>query len=198
LSAALAAWAAAAAPAGLFPENEIGLNAIYLPGTGLGDFDAYEQGYGLELSYRNWQAEPWGWALAAGMTRFAADNGSRAWGVGLDGDLTVFPFGGSVLFKLADTYSYTVTAEGGLRYAPAQSDLTIQAGRGRMDLDVDPALLGVLRLAAEWPIAARTRFTAGLGYQADILRGEVKAGDRPVHDSILESVSVSIGLRWSL
>ena len=173
----------------------------YLPDTGKPS-TVYGAGYGIEAQYRYWANDMFGFAAGVGWENWQAKSGRNRWWGDVDGDLSLFPIGASVLLRAAEFGHSRLTLEGGLRYAIAASDLTLTVDDLPADRHTDKVEVGnglLARLAAELDIGLsdRTRLLAGVGYQYDLVRGSAKAFDHSLDDNIFECLFARLGVKVS-
>lgn len=176
--------------------NEIaGGLVVQFPGTG--DFDLYDIGFGAELQYRNWHFDPIGWALSAGFGTWEANEDCRKLGrihTDFDGSVATIPLGVSALFYLYGTQDFSLLLEAGLRYVIVDADVDfIREGNLSSTLDIDDSVLGLLALEADYYVSRQFMVFGGLGYQQDIVRGEIQTPTGPLRDNEFTSLFVRLG-----
>ena len=180
--------------------NEV-RGAVRFVMIGDGDFDLYDPGFGGELQYRNWGSDPIGWALSVGVEQFSAQSDSTDLGVpsigDFGGDLMLIPVGASLLYKLVDVNDWTVILEGGLRYVVADSSIDfVRVGETqREDLDVDDGVIAVLGADVERLVTESAAIFFGVGYNLDVMQGEITIPNDTLKDNELHGVFVQLGAR---
>lgn len=201
LTAMLAGSAAAAAPAPArgpqywMKQQEFAADLRwYAPG--LGDFDVYDQGFGVEFSYRHWFDDTFGIAGALGFESWGADGESGQWGGPVDGDLTLIPFGADGLMRLAEFDGATLVAQAGLRYAFASSDLTLGGDDGD-SVDVGNSFVARAGLEIDFEIAPQASLAFGAGLQLDLSEGSAEAFGGDLESNHLEAFYLKAGLNYA-
>lgn len=174
-------------------DRDVCASAVYrFPGAG--DFDVYDDAYGLQFQCRHWTVPTLGWGLSAGWETWSANGDGFDWGGKVRGDAQVAPVGASGLWRPLGDESGGPVFEAGIRYAFVFSDLTLGEGEARRSVDVDPGLVGLLALRWVTPVSDQTAWFAGVGYQFDLLPGEATAGPADLRDNQLQSFYIEAGL----
>ena len=185
-------------PAGYLNEVRASVRFVMI---GDGDFDLYDPGFGGELQYRNWGYDPIGWAVSVGVEQFKANSDSSDLGVpsigDYDGDLMLIPVGASLLYKLMDTPDWTIALEGGLRYVVADSSIDFQrTGEARREnLDVDDSVIAVIGADLERRVSEGAALFLGVGYNVDVVQGEIAIPGDTLKDNELHGAFVRLGAR---
>lgn len=181
-----------------------GLVNFFLPGTG--DFDLYDYGLGLELQYRNWYFNPFGWSVSLGIASWEANSGctdlGRAEHRDFDGTVTLVPVGLSGLFQLYSSETFNLLVEAGVRYVWVDADVdfvrVVQQDKGDPKaipsrLEIGDGWLGVLAVEADYYVTERFLLFGGLGYQQDIVRGDIETPAGPLRDNELSAFFLRLG-----
>jgi hypothetical protein len=138
-------------------ESDIGLNATYYkPGKD----DRYGNGYGADAQMRFWQNQSVGLALSIGAASWQVDeqeeivsDGFTAVGMSIDGDVTLIPLGGSLLFKPVNDDKISLSLEAGLRYVIVDSGVDAEVAAANATgalvamkdtVEIDDGVVGVL------------------------------------------------------
>ncbi|MBN1269729.1 MAG: hypothetical protein JXB04_09090 [Kiritimatiellae bacterium] len=161
----------------------------------LGDFDVYDRAAGVEIQYRNWLWETYGFALSVGYEDWQAVDGKTDWGELDGGSVTVVPFGVSLIARPLRFDTAQLTLEAGLRYAMADSDLAVEAPSEELTVDVDDVWLAHLALGIDGYLSDTVTLLGGLGYQADIERASARAGRYHLMDNRFENFFLQAGAR---
>ncbi|MFH0954047.1 MAG: hypothetical protein V1873_06935 [Verrucomicrobiota bacterium] len=185
--------------------NEVrGDLTLWFPG---GDkFDLYEStGTGLEVQYRNWAFDPLGLGLSLGYAIWTANSDSTDISApdmsDFDGDLTLIPVGGSLLYKVADWADWNLTVEAGVRYVITQSDIdflrTLPDTAYRVDLDIDSAWVGLIGGDFERLWNESWSLFLGGGYQTDITHGRTEVDNGHLRDNELQAWFLRAGAKYA-
>lgn len=191
-------------PSGVEVSPDIGLSLQYdIPGVG--DYDLYKSGITTELQFRDWVRHPWGYSLAIGYGEWFSDKNADSPGSGLydfSGNLQVWPFGGSVIYRAYEGDSWSFILDAGVRYMAYDSKIRArQTGMDaskKYDVEIDDSILYALSANADYAVSPDIAWTFGLGYRADITRGELSTELVKGRDSIMESLFASAAIRMSL
>ena len=174
--------------------QELSAGISYLR-PGLGDFDVYRDGWGLELQYRWWFHEVHGLAFSFGAERWETDGDSLDWGAPPSGSLSLWTAGLSWVGLLYEDRANTWTVEAGLRYHFADSDVRIRVGDRDFKVDIDDGLTGVLALGYERRLSESVSAAVTLSYQADLSTGEASFEGHRLRSNKLEAWGLQLGLR---
>jgi len=176
---------------------------IALPGAG--DFGLYESGVGMELQFRDWVNQPWGYLLAIGYAEWQADSGATKPGANFydyDGDLEIIPFGASAIYQVFSDDDLSVTLEAGFRYLIMDSKIDArnsdQSPTERYDLDIGDSIVARFAGDVEYVLSKDFIGAVGLAYQLDTKRGDIDTDLGPARDNIMESFILELSLRMPL
>lgn len=195
---------APAASAGLINDNpgELDLSALYwFPGDG--DFDLYKNGYGIELSYREWfNSCPWGLGLTLGLAQWQADENSddafkiKSWEK-YDGSILYIPLGLSLYFCAIEWDNWNLILDAGLRYVFITSDIDVFDTnlKQRRDIDIDSSLVANIGLGLEFLLTENFYLSCGGGYQANVFKGDAEAGHDSLRDNSLQGAYARLGVK---
>ena len=159
--------------------------------------DVVSDGIGAELQWRSWYTDTMAFAFAAGGIVHGANDdayilpGDTFSGVQTDGNVTLLPVGPSLLLRAPSDGGVTTHLELGARYLLVDSGIDLARVRTGADgqttseldtLEFDNGIIGLGRVEFSTPIGATTAFAAGVGYQVDLVKGDltykgVKAGE---------------------
>jgi hypothetical protein len=172
--------------------SEFGVSPQYfMPGSTR--FELYSMGYGVEAQYRYWFFEPFGVAFSVGAANYEVDSDSEDFKpIRVDGgSMVLLPVGPSLMLRIFDRDTWTLTLEGGIRYVLVNSDLKLASGS---EVSVDNGVIGVLMLNSDWYLSDALSVFVGLGHYDDIAKGEVDGGR--MRNNELESFVFNAGLRF--
>ncbi len=159
--------------------------------------DVVSDGIGAELQWRSWYTDTMAFAFAAGGVVHGANNeayilpGDTFSGVQTDGNVTVLPIGPSLILRAPSDAGVTTHLELGARYLLVDSGIDLARVRTAADgqavseldtLEYDDGVIGLGRVEFSTPVGATTAFAAGIGYQVDLVKGDItykgaKAGE---------------------
>lgn len=196
--------AIAQVPAYVEPSPDLGPQIqIALPGSG--DYDLYESGVILELQFRDWVSDPWGYLLSIGYGEWQADSGADKPGANLydfDGDIEIAPFGASLLYRVYESNDLSVILEAGLRYFATDSKITArnseQSPNTRYDVSIDDAVVGRASVSTDYVLNEDFILSGGIAYQQDVDEGSLSTELGPGEDNSFEAFIVEIALRMPL
>lgn len=169
--------------------------------TCLPESDLYDYAFGVDVQVRSWLWDPVGLALGAGFSAWQVKDGDFKVGnttaYDLGGQLIAIPVGPSVVYKIADVSDWNVTAELGVRYVFAQSDIDYRRENTgeRARLDIDEGSVAILAVDYERYLAPGTSFFAGIGYQLDIDEGRIQISDLGHAPNELQAFTARIGTK---
>src|SRR5690606_1706775 len=153
--------------------------------------DDYKNGVGAELQYRRWLNNEFGFAIAVGAAKWKVEeaylgigNSRRREYYGLEGDITMFPVGGSALYKPVEDGKLSAWLEAGVRYVVVVSSYNMWAGietrRDSVyiedDFDIKDGVIGLLGANIEAEVVQNLWIVCGAGYQFDLIKGDMKWG----------------------
>ena len=184
----------------------IGTAIYYKPGQD----DDYDNGFGAEAQARFWLNPNVGLSLAAGAASWQANDqeqlvsdGDVAVAASIDGDVTLIPLGGSILFRPVNDDRIALTLEAGVRYVivDSQVEIEVAAADSSGDLiyakdtvDIEDGVVGLIGANIEGKVSSQVSLLAGIGYQFDLVRGDAKWMDEDFGDNELKALLVKIGL----
>jgi hypothetical protein len=119
----------------------------------------------------------------------------------LDGSVLLLPIGGSILYRPVRSDSFSITLEGGIRYIIVESsvDASIELFDGtdtlflEDELKIDDGMVGVVAADAEARLTPSFRLIGGIGYQFDLIEGDVKLQGEKFGDNELNAFFVRAG-----
>lgn len=189
-------------------ESKIGIKAgglYYIPK----DKDVWDNGYGVEGQLQFWPLNMLGFSLSFGGAQWDLNGESVSYAAGGysisgkgDGDATLIPLGGSILFRPVNTHRLALTLEGGVRYVvvdpSADYEMTLTtpnrvavgsvSGTGgtrvyrysvpgetfseTADYDAEDAVIGLAQADLEFHISETLSLFAGCGWQFDIVKSD--------------------------
>jgi len=198
------ASAIAQVPAYVEPSPDLGPQ-IQIAVPGAGDYDLYESGVILELQFRDWVSDPWGYLLSIGYGEWQSDSGATKPGANLydfDGDIEIAPFGASLLYRMYASDELSVILEAGLRYFATDSKITArnseQSPDNRYDVSIDDAIVGRAGVSADYVLNEDFVLSGGIAYQQDVDKGSLSTELGPGEDNSFEAFIVEFALRMPL
>jgi hypothetical protein len=191
---AAATAALATAPAAAPAEDCAGVLAAWVR-PGLGDFDVYDGGVGLEGFWQRWTGF-FGFGAGAGLARWTAGGGSASWDGPVAGESLLLPLGASLLARVPLSETVLLQFEASLRYVFVSGDLTLGSGPAAREVELDPGVAGLLR--AHWMRALGTDsdLRLGVAWQFDVAAGSARTRGGPLQDHSLQALALEAG--WSV
>ncbi len=158
------------------------------------DQDNFGSGVGADVQFRFWLKKNFGLAFALGYQKWKLDE-NASWkepppyneSVRFHGDAQIFPVGGSFLFRPALNNQLCLTFEGGVRYVIVDDDID-------RTLQIDNGAIVLLATTLEAKIIEKVCFLGGIGYQFDILKGDVQVYGRTVEENELNAFFLHTGI----
>ncbi|MGI5869375.1 MAG: hypothetical protein ACOX9C_08035 [Kiritimatiellia bacterium] len=177
-----------------------------------GQDDDYDSGFGAEIQIRFWSCPNLGFALAGGVASWevneqegVADYGSSAFAASIEGDVTLVPIGGSILYRAALADNLNLVLEGGLRYVIVESDATMTFALteayggvvgGSADMKIDNGFVGLVAANLEAELSPGVSLLGGVGYQFDITKGDVEWMGEDFGENELKAFFIRAGLAF--
>ncbi|MBI1929695.1 hypothetical protein HYR99_36285 [Candidatus Poribacteria bacterium] len=184
----------------------VGTAIYYKPGQD----DDYDNGFGAEAQARFWLNPSVGLALSLGAASYQINEqeeimsyGLVAVGVSMEGDVTLIPLGGSILFRPVSDNKLALTLEAGIRYVivDSQAKAEIAAANAfgdfvhtRDTIKIDNGVVGVVGANIEGKVSPQVSLLAGLGYQFDIVQSDAKWMGEDLGDNELKALLVKAGI----
>lgn len=162
---------------------------------GLGDFDVYDSAAGLEIQYRNWVWDVYGFGVSLGYEEWENAEGRTKWGEGTRGSVAVIPVGFGLIARPVEFPTGRLTAELGLRYAMVESDLTLDVAGARYEISLENTWLAVLSADLEGYLSDSLSVFGGVGYEKDLRRQRPEADSFRLMENEFENVFVRVGAR---
>jgi len=188
-------------------ETDIAVTAIYYKP---GQDDNYDNGFGAEAQARFWFNQNIGLALSLGAGAFQVKDqeitestGSIAAGLSLNGDISLVPIGGSLLFKPVNNARIQLTLEAGIRYVLVNSQAEVEFATANASgdfvyvkdtIDMENGVVGVIGANIEGKVGKQVSLLAGIGYQLDLVKGESKWRNVELDNNELKALLVKIGI----
>lgn len=179
--------------------GELSLAAQYwFPGDG--DFDLFENGYGLSLSYREWFSFPWGVGVNLGLMQWNVNGNSQAYKyralVDYDGDALLIPLGASLYFNVIDWDTWNLVIGTGLKYLIVNSDVSVYNSEDRVesrqDVNIDNAVLWDIGIEYEYMVAENAFVVGRGGYQVDLMRADTDYDGVSTRDTSFRGAYISL------
>lgn len=173
------------------------------------DDDTYDYGLGAEVQARFWLADQFGFALAAGVASWEANEESYSLSDGfetldldIDGDVFLLPLGGSILFKPEISDQLSLVLEGGIRYVLVESNVDVDAEYFdgiftttlKDEVEIDDGLIGVVGATLEIEVSSSISLLGGIGYQFDLSEGDAEFEGVEIGENELEAFFARAGL----
>lgn len=184
----------------------------------------WDGAYGIAGKYAFMFNHGIGFALAAGAQKWKAksysefeiadlgDGFTGGYAYNYEGDATMFPLGGSALYRVKMPCGATLLLECGARYVVVQSDISADEtlwlrddwyGGGYYEsasakVDISNGVIGLVGIDGDWPLTESLSAFLGAGYQFDIKKCEfsVEGGDESF-DTKLAAPFVHVGLAYA-
>lgn len=172
---------------------------MWFPGDG--DFDLFDMGYGVSVSYREWFSFPFGVGVSAGLADWTVDGDSDAYKSPLfsdyDGSAVLIPIGASLYYCPVDWENWMVTINTGLQYVFINSDVTVKSSEDnkRHDVDIDGALIWNIGMDVEYLVGESWYVLGGLGYQMDVIDADTDGAGYPLRDTSLQGFYLQVGAK---
>jgi len=163
----------------------------------------YDRMYGFELQYRSWFSPPFGFAVAGGMMKAKVNDDIehiiKPSEATFSGTATMTPLGVSALYELMNIDDWCINAEAGLRYVFIDSkvDMEYRDQRGDEDVDMDDALVAVIRFNVDRILNDNFGLFAGFGIQLDLSPGDVSINGVDDTGNNLKGYSLSLGGKYT-
>lgn len=184
--------------------GELNVYGLYwFPGDG--DFDLFENGYGIAVSYREWFDCAWlGMGVNLGLAQWDVDSGSNAYKYNMlsdyDGDAMLIPFGLSLYFSVIDWDNWSVIVDTGVQYVFVDSSVDVfnsEAGvNRRVDVDIDDAVLWNIGAEFEYMLTENAYVTVGGGYQVDVVKSDTEYMGRSLRDTNFQGAYLKLGAKF--
>ncbi|MDR0994342.1 MAG: hypothetical protein LBN38_07265 [Verrucomicrobiota bacterium] len=174
----------------------------WIPGDG--DFDLFEDGYGVSLSYREWFHFPWAVGVSVGVAHWEVDDGSDAYKypmlTGYEGDALLIPLGVSLYFSMIDWDNWNLNLKTGVEYLFVDSNVSVfnneENVKARQDVDIGNAILWNVGAEYEYMIAENAYIAGELGYQVDVMRADTDYAGRSARDTSFRGFYLGIGVKF--
>ena len=181
--------------------GEVSVSGYYLfPGDG--DFNLYDGAAGVQASYREWFAFPWGVSLNAGWGTYLANKDATSYKVDtlgkFKGECNVVPLGASLWFNVIDWDNWNLLLGTGVQYLIVDSGISAWdslAGK-RKDIDIDNALMWNIEAEYEYMLTEQLYILGGAGYQVDIIRADTDCSGVELRDSSFRGAFLRLGLKF--
>lgn len=183
-----------------------GIVSYYLP-----DSSFYKAAAGLDLKYAWWREDGKAYAFSVGYTQWGLkgqseirSNAGGATGIGLGGDVNMIPIGLSAIWRNQTDYNRNldVSLELGAKYAIADSGaqatvVTSVPGGGaavsQSGIDVENSAYLFVAIDLAMLFSDYSDFVLGVGYNYDILSGDVRAAGGKIEENALTGFFFNLG-----
>ena len=172
---------------------------------GAGNYDLYDSGVAIEVQFRDWFSDPWGYALSIGYGIWSTDRNAKRPGAGLtdfSGDLEIVPFGASALYRVHYDRDLSIVLDVGLRYIIADSSIKARYAPENSDkkypVRIDDSILARFAAGLDYRITDNLIWSFAVGYYYDLDRGDLSTERGKARENIMESVYAETGLRFPL
>lgn len=180
---------------------------LSLKGYSPSDDDMYSSGFGAEAQIRFWPTSVFGIGLSLGAATWDVEPyyyseysyyDGRTYGE-IDGDISLVPFGPSILIAPNLGSKVDLLLEAGLRYVAVDSNVTATVsnyyyGTYEFDIDIEDGIIGVLGVGLDVHLSEIVSLVFGLGYQFDLSKGEAELEGIDVGDHELEAFYAHFGV----
>ena len=170
----------------------------------------YDLGVGGEVKYAVWNDDGRAFAISLGYARWGVEadtrvqlGGGGAVGVGFGGDVTTIPIGASVIWRNETDYSRNldVSLELGAKYMLSDSEanattVTIANGGrevGETPISVDDNVVAFISMDLAYLPNDERDISFGVGYNYDVLKGDIKAAGGNIAENEFKGVFFNIG-----
>lgn len=128
-------------------------------------------------------------------------------GASIDGDVTLIPLGGSILFRPVNDDKIALTIEAGVRYVIVDSQAEVEIAAvdffgdlvaAKDTIDIDDGVVGVIGANIEGKISEQVSLLAGLGYQFDLKKGDAKWMGEDFAENELKALLARVGIAVKL
>ena len=203
LALAAVVLAAGAAQAGLASDEpaEFSVQGQYwFPGEG--DFDLVGSAYGVQASWREWVAFPFGVGFNVGIAQWNVDAHSNPYKwrsiSDYDGDVTLIPIGLSLAYGLIDWNDWDVNLETGLQYVFVDSGVDCRSSDdgARHDIDIDNAVWWTVGAEFDYQITEGVYVVGGAGFQTDVVRAESDYDLGELRDTRFQAFYGKLGMKF--
>lgn len=194
-----------------FTSDKFGISGsaiFYMPG----EDENFDSGFGAEAQACFWanEKETVGVALALGAASWKVKEysdifnyGIAAVGMSSDGDVTLLPFGGSILLRPLNNPKLALTVELGARYVSVNSEVTLEYAEAsaygqyfysKGIAEIEDGIVGVAGLNIEGRLHEQVSVIAGVGYQFDISKGDATWMGVDIGENELKAAMVKTGI----
>ena len=156
----------------------------------------------MGFQYRNWNWDPFGFALGIGF--FKTDTDSSSDGIlpeekgSFDGNIMQYPISASMLYQVFFTEDWGLTLELGMAYVFISSSMeyTWNETGEKEDVDVGNGLIILASLDGDYALSEAWRLFGGFGLQQDLVRGDMSLPDENLRDNELQGFFARVGVRY--
>jgi len=183
------------------PQHEV--LGYFLAGfPGQGDFDLYENTYGMGFQYRNWNLDPFGFAFGVGF--FRSDTDSSSDGIlpeekgSFDGHIMQYPISASILYQILFTEDWGLTLDLGVAYVFIASSMeyTWNDTSETEEVDIGNGFIVHAVLDGDYALSEDWRLFGGFGLQQDLVRGDMSLPNENLRDNELKGFFARFGVRY--
>jgi len=159
-----------------------------------GESDAWENGLGVEGWLRLWFNDNLGVGAVGAIERWGVKS---FLGINKTVDnpaIFPLPLGGSALLRLPLNRDLNLVFDGGLRIVPVGSDIEVRYLGYSEQVEFDPGAIGVVGGNLEGTIARSIFLFAGVSYQFDLKKPDIRVQDQKLGEISLKSTTLRAGL----
>jgi hypothetical protein len=167
--------------------------------AGDGDFDLFDNGYGLSASYREWFSFPFGVGVNVGVEQWQVDGHSHAYRYkalsDYDGDVLLMPVGASMYFNMIDWDNWNLVLDAGLKYLFVDSNVSLYSSDDKLrhDVDIGGAVVGNLGAEYEYMVSESVYLLAGVGYQFNVMQASTEYSTFSTRDTSFAGAYLRLG-----
>ena len=157
------------------PNADLVISAVYYSP---GQDDDYDSGFGGELQMRFWASPNAAIVFSGGAAAWQMNEDEVDPGVvtAVDGDVNIFPVGGSILLRPISGENMSLTLEAGVRYVfvDSQADVEVFDGSGydTKRLEIDDGVVGLVAAEIVTRFGSQLSLLLSAGYQFDLSKGD--------------------------
>lgn len=169
----------------------------------------YEGDFGFEGRIRKWSWGDFGWMTNLGIHQWSFNGvpsfiqGNVAGAESVDGSIGFLVAGLGGCYRMVEDDYKSVSFDAGLRFHSGLTEAKVRsrpssAGTVEGDIKMTNNLLAWVGVDATYKPESWPQMLLGVGYQQDVVQGEITVNDRQVGDMELSGAYVRLGIRVEL